>query len=221
MKRSIIITGSSKGLGEALVAKLLLDKKNILLAVSRELSVKQLEYTISEFSHLKHDLSNINLDPIFEFISNKIDTEEVIFINNASQISPINTIGNFNNDEIEKIICLNVITPIKIINFLLHKYGHNKLTFLNISSGAASHAISGWSLYCSTKSSIKMFFEVAEKDYEQHTFYNIDPGVIDTAMQNIIRNSAFQKQQDFIHFKTSGVLQTPEEVALRIIKNYL
>lgn len=221
MKRSILITGSSKGLGEALVSKLLLDKKNIILAVSRELSVKQIEYTTSEFSHFQYDLFNNNLDPLFEFISNSLDSEEFIFINNASQILPINTIGNFNNDEIEKIICLNVNTPIKIVNFLLQKYGHKKLTFLNISSGAASHALSGWSLYCCTKSSIKMFFEVAEKEYVQHTFYTIDPGVIDTEMQNAIRNSVFEKQQDFINFKTSGVLQTPEEAALKIIKNYL
>lgn len=221
MERSIIITGSSKGLGDALVAKLLLDKNNIILAVSREVSEKQLGYSISHFSHLKYDLSNSNLNPVFEFISNKVDSDELVFINNASQILPINTIGNFNNDEIEKIIWLNVNTPIKIVNFLINRYSHKKLRFLNISSGAASHAICGWSLYCSTKSSIKTFFEVAEKEYEQHTFYNIDPGVIDTGMQTAIRNSAFEKQQDFINMKTSGILQTPEEAALKIVKNYL
>jgi benzil reductase ((S)-benzoin forming) len=221
MRRSFIITGSSKGLGEALVSRLLSDKDIKVLAVSREVSDKHIGYSPSQFSHLKYDLYNNNLNPVFEFISNKVDSDELVFINNASQILPINTIGNFNDEEIEKIIRLNVNTPIKIVNFLINRYSHKKLIFLNISSGAASLPICGWSLYCSTKSSIKTFFEVAEKEYEQHTFFNIDPGVIDTGMQNAIRNSTFEKQQDFMKMKSSGSLQTPDEAALKIVKKYL
>jgi benzil reductase ((S)-benzoin forming) len=104
-----------------------------------------------------------------------------------------------------------------IVNFLLKNFSNNLLSFVNISSGAANRAINSWSLYCSSKAFIKMFFEVAECEYQQHKFFNIDPGVMDTQMQKSIRSTDFPDVSSFRNLEEEGKLKLPIDVAIEIL----
>jgi benzil reductase ((S)-benzoin forming) len=112
---------------------------------------------------------------------------------------------------------VNVKATVQITKYILRNFKENKLSFVNISSGAANRAINNWSLYCSTKAFVKMFFNVAEKEYEQHSFFNIDPGLIDTGMQKNIRDSDSPDVSDFQRLKKEGKLQSARDVAKEII----
>ncbi len=106
------------------------------------------------------------------------------------------------------------IKAVLIAMTLALSFNANALTFVNISSGAANRAISNWSLYCSSKAFIEMFFNVAEKEYERHRFFNIDPGVMDTNMQKSIRDSDFPDLSDFQKLEKEGKLRATKDVAL-------
>jgi benzil reductase ((S)-benzoin forming) len=147
-----------------------------------------------------------------------IGNEAICFINNASIIEPIVKVEDLDESAIDRTISVNVKSTMVITKYLLKNYNENPLTFVNISSGAANRAISNWSLYCASKACIQMFFHVAESEYKQHRFFSIDPGVMDTNMQNSLRNSDFPDVENFKDLQKDGQLKSPIDVAKDILK---
>ena len=221
MKKVFIITGANRGLGQGFVDLLIKDKNNFVVSVSRSLSEAQKAYTSNNFYFLKADLSDNTIDEKIAVLKTLITNQAVYFINNASIIEPIDKIENLEDQAIEKTISVNIKSTILLTKYLLRNFNKNKLTFINISSGAANRAISNWSLYCSSKAFIKMFYEVAQSEYEQHRFFNIDPGVMDTNMQKSIRNSDFPDVSNFKDLQEEGKLKSPKEVASEILNTVL
>ena len=186
MKKIVVITGANRGLGKAFVDVLIKDEDCLVISISRSLSEEQKVYSSKNFQFIKVDLSDNNVGKKITVLKDLIGGEPVYFINNASIIEPIVKIEDLEEVAIDKTISVNIKSTMLITKFLLGHFNDNKLTFVNISSGAANQAISNWSLYCSSKAFIKMFFNVAESEYKQHRFFNIDPGVMDTSMQKSI-----------------------------------
>lgn len=220
MKKVFIITGANRGLGQGFVDVLIKDNNNYVISISRSLSEEQKTYSSDNFYFLKADLSH-NIDEKIAVLKALITNETVCFINNASIIEPIDIIENLDDYAIEKTISVNIKSTIQLTKYLLRNFNENKLTFINISSGAANRAISNWSLYCSSKAFIKMFYEVAESEYKQHRFFNIDPGVMDTNMQKSIRNSDFPDVSNFKDLQEEGKLKSPKHVASEILNTVL
>ena len=147
-----------------------------------------------------------------------IGNEHIYFINNASIIEPIVKIEDLDETAIDKTISVNIKSTILITKYLLRNFNINQLTFVNISSGAANRPISNWSLYCSSKAFIQMFFNTAESEYKQHRFFNIDPGVIDTGMQKSLRANDFPDLEKFKELQKEGQLRAAIDVAEEILK---
>ncbi|MDM5246501.1 SDR family NAD(P)-dependent oxidoreductase [Lysinibacillus sp. G4S2] len=229
--RLFIITGVSSGLGEQIADKLII-KKEKLVAIGRKFTKKQLD--VSQLSpdliHLLYcDLSNEKeMNVLFDkFPSNYFnDVNEIVFINNAGVIGPINKIGKYGDSNfIKKHINVNYLSPLILINQLVRITPiTKKIKIINISSGAATKAMEGWSLYCSSKAAIKMFLSVLEKESENIEVLNIDPGVMDTKMQQLIRNSdinEFPLLDQFQKYKDDGRLKDVTTVADEILKRII
>ena len=217
--KTFIITGANRGLGEAFIDVLMSRKDSFVISISRSMTENQEKYSSENFYFLEADLTNIVLDKKLNIIKNIVKGENIYFINNASIIEPILKIEDLDETAIDKTISVNIKSTLLITKYLLKKFNKNTLTFVNISSGAANRAISNWSLYCSSKAYIKMFFSVAESEYKQHRFFNIDPGVMDTNMQRSIRKSDFPDVLNFQNLKKEEKLKSPKDVALEIINN--
>lgn len=219
--KTIVITGTNRGLGKDLVSLLIKDTSNNVVALSRKLTTEQTKYDPKRFTFIKIDLSNKNELNNSLALNEIIKTDEIVFINNASLINPISKVGTYSNEQISEIINVNIYSPMVIANYLLNMFIDKKITMINISSGAALKPIASWSLYCSTKATINMFFEVMKLEYTNHVFHNFDPGVMDTDMQEKIRDSKFDTVNDFIQFKKNDLLKSPYKVASNIISKYL
>ncbi len=224
--KAIIITGISKGLGKALFD--ILKKRNYyLICISRSFVDSQNMLDVSENIELiRFDLNNIN-DLTVKLKSSTIlkncDFDELIFINNAGVISPIGKVGNIDEKDIKKSININFASPVLITNYLSNYCGKSNIKFkiINITTGAADNSIEGWSIYCSTKSAAKMFFNVIEKE-KNAVVKNIDPGVLNTHMQEKIRNadiSNFPLVNYFKNLEKESNLKEPSQVALNILRN--
>ncbi len=231
--RGIILTGISKGLGKAFF-DYLITTDSFLLCISRRFLEYQIEIAQknSNVNLLKIDLSSSNVIDInkelFEVIPlNRI--AEIIFINNAGIIDPIDKVGNLNNQIIYNSMSINFFAPILLINLFIKICTENNihLKILNISTGAATKPYCGWSMYCSTKGGFKFFLDVLKMENEGNDgiqVFNIDPGVMDTDMQKSIRDSnpeKFPLHSIFVDLKRDGRLAIPETVAKEIIENYL
>lgn len=218
MKKTVIITGANKGLGEAFVNTLIKNKDCFVISLSRSLSEEQKKYTKSNFHFIEIDFSKQDVGKKIKVLKNIIKTEAVYLINNASIIEPIIKIEELDETAIDRTLSVNIKSTMLITAYLLKNLTSNSIKFVNIGSGAANRAISNWSLYCSSKAFIQMFFNVAEREYKQHQFFNIDPGVMDTNMQKSLRASHFPDVENFKNLQVDGKLKSPKNVAVEILK---
>ncbi|MFC4354979.1 aminoglycoside 6'-N-acetyltransferase [Chryseomicrobium palamuruense] len=220
MMDCVVITGSSKGLGEGLVESFV-EKGIPVIGISRTESATQ-----SGVTSLLYDLSKSGVpltatEHVWQEIE-KIGAKRVTVIHNASVIDPIERVGNLDPDRLETAFRVNVMAPMLMTNSLFqHARGTDvQLTIVNVTSGAGSRPISGWSVYNSTKAAINMHTEVAGLELEQsqssHRVIAYNPGVMDTGMQETIRSSsadAFADLGRFKELKEKGDLRSPRTVA--------
>lgn len=229
MKKGLLITGGNKGLGKALIDIALKDPDIKIISISRSLhkdhlnlSEKKLILITKDLLTLKNVEKELSLEKHYKTI-----TEELVFINNAATIFPIEKIGDFDEKEILKNIQVNTATSILLTNHLLrYKMKQKKLKILNISSGASQRPILGWSLYCSMKAANEMFFntlKLQESTNKEIEIYNVSPEIMDTGMQKKIRNVDITVMPDVDKFKVyhkNKQLKTPVEVALMLNESY-
>lgn len=224
-----IITGISRGLGEQLV-NLLTRSNQTVIAISRTFTSEQTTFATLHpelLTLIQYDLANITsfreltLQLDYKINDNEI---EIVFINNAGVIHPIQKVGNFmGGADVERHVNVNYLTPVLLIDYLLSKHaGITKI--INISSGAAEARIEGWSLYCSSKKAMKVFLDVVQEENLYLTVEHIDPGVMDTKMQESIRESTIERLPSVNYFKeleNNNKLLPPKAIAKRILKGYL
>ncbi|CAG9620801.1 (S)-benzoin forming benzil reductase [Sutcliffiella rhizosphaerae] len=229
-----IVTGASKGLGEATVQQLL-KKGNHVICISRTENEKLEELANAngaELSFLQEDLTkHERITGIVQYLLSKIEEdnmlEEVYFINNAGMVDPIKPAGKADDKMITKAIHLNLLTPILITNefIRLTESWNCKKVIINISSGAANRPIHGWNTYCSTKAGLDMFTKTVGLEQGQAasptTILSFSPGIMDTEMQGVIRNSDKEDFDNIETFKTyyeEGQLRSPFFVAEKLLE---
>lgn len=228
----IIITGASRGLGEA-ISQGLLKSGNHLILISRKINRELTDMGEKEnvpVDYLEYDLSDTShLDSLMGQIFDKIDAkaaESIHLINNAAVLNPMRPIEKCEPDEILTHLNVNLLSPV-ILTSLFIKYTKTfkvEKRIVNISSGAGKKPYSGWSLYCSSKAGIDLFTRCVgvEQDTQDYPVKIISfaPGIVDTNMQKQIRSSDeddFPLVEKFIKYKEEEKLLTPDFVAKRVI----
>lgn len=224
-----VVTGASKGLG-ASIAERVLQEQFGLISISRnenpELKQLALENKLF-YKHLTCDLTNSRdteqtFSTVAEIIFSSKDNE-VLLVNNAGVVEPIDRVGSLDHGAIEMSLQLNVAAPMFTTNLFLQKANGTKLTVVNVTSGAAERPVQGWSVYCSTKAALNMFTKtvaVEQNHTGNATIIGYSPGIMDTDMQGVIRSSteqAFQEVNKFIAYKENGMLRSTKIVADALI----
>ena len=222
MKNTFIITGTSSGLGKAFVDLLLHQPETIIISISRSFHSDHINFDKDKLVQIVADLSSCNISILIENIKEVVPANSTIyFINNAFSINPISKIESLEENQILLNLRTNIFFPVTFISNLLNSFSNHEFRIINITSGAATRPIGNWSLYCSCKSFLNMFFKVLETETEIKSnilIYNIEPGVIDTNMQRIIRDSEFPESEYFKNLKIDNILKSPNEVVYQILK---
>ncbi|MEO1065990.1 MAG: SDR family oxidoreductase [Pseudomonadota bacterium] len=194
--KTIVITGASRGIGEA-SARHLADKgaKVVLAARSRS----EIDKIASEINAANGEASAFPCD-----VSNRADVEALIghavetfggldvLINNAGLIDPVARLDESDPEAWSRIVDVNykgVYYGLRYaIPTMLQRGGG---TIINLSSGAATGALEGWSHYCSTKAAVLSLTKCAHKEYGDKgiTVVGLSPGTVATDMQVVIKQS--------------------------------
>ncbi|MEW9051795.1 MAG: (S)-benzoin forming benzil reductase [Neobacillus sp.] len=227
-----IITGASRGLGEAIAVRLL-EEQMAVVSVSRTENEQLKKFALEKGLNYTYYHCNLSLEiqvqEVFLEIAHSILTKnpkEIYLFNNAGVIDPIETVGKLDQTPILRNIQVNLIAPILITNIFLNKAGqtNSKVIVTNITSGAATRPIEGWSVYCTSKAGLNMFTEtVAIEQATQNTqnkIISFSPGVMDTDMQTTIRSSskdAFKELEKFIEFKEKNKLLSADVVGNALV----
>lgn len=224
--KSVVLTGFSRGLGASLFQNLIGLEGVRLFAMGR-IGSEKVQQTV--YSFLPWDLEKPEDAPSVESIVAG-GGDSLTFINNAGTVEPIGDIGELSEEDLRKAAQINFVSPMLFCNQLvgLCRKKRQKLKIINISTGAANYPIVGWSAYCSTKAAFKMFLDVlAEQEKDGGCgveVVHVDPGVMDTGMQEKIRAAdakSFPRLAEFQALKAEGKLRRPEEVAENIIRKYI
>lgn len=216
----IILTGCTQGLGLAIHQLLTAQSASKqLIFIGRNIS--RLDQALSA-NYIELDLTKLVAGALLAQLPN-ITPSKVTFISNAGVVDPICSVKSMDHTQLETAYNINVLAPAKLISDLLIWAGDAEINILNISSGAANHAIEGWAGYCSAKAAFKMYLDVLAKEQSNVTIEHVDPGVMDTAMQKQIRASsstAMPNVGQFIEYKNNHRLKSPAQVAEALIEKY-
>jgi len=220
-----IVTGVSRGLGEALAATMLAQGFAVL-GVGRTASAK---LRGSLFRHAACDLSRPALiaasvtPALRELAAGK--PASVTLINNAAVASPTGLVGQLDAAEIESALATNTAAPLVMADLFCRTFSGDAVErrIINISSGAAQIAIAGGAVYGMSKSALEMLTRTIAAECTAPGFrcISLRPGIFDTGMQAYMRSrdpDVFPSVGLFRGFKESGLLKDPAEVAARIVQ---
>jgi benzil reductase ((S)-benzoin forming) len=223
------ITGTSRGIGKAFAEQLLQDDSNKVIGISRQSSIEHKNYR-----HFYLDLTDTSLIGDLKFELHH-DAKKIYLINNAGSLGFIKPIGKLSTDTIIKNYTLNLIAPSILTNSFISAYNlfDCEKVIVNMSSGAGKRPIDGWAVYCASKAGLDMFSRVVAAEQEERInqpqenihypfkIFSIEPGVVDTAMQEEIRQASkddFSRVNDFIEMKLNNHLSSPENVSRKYFK---
>jgi NAD(P)-dependent dehydrogenase (short-subunit alcohol dehydrogenase family) len=115
-----------------------------------------------------------------------------VLVNNAGVIEPISLIGNADPDAWGQLIDINLKGVFHCaraaVPLMLARGGG---TIVNISSGAATNPLEGWSAYCASKAAVRMFTASLHKELGTQGIraLGLSPGTVATDMQREIKAS--------------------------------
>jgi len=115
-----------------------------------------------------------------------------ILVNSAGSIDPILRLADSDPEAWGRVVDVNLKGCYHAIRAVLpHMLKQQSGTIVNLSSGAATSALEGWSHYCATKAAMLALTRVADREYRAHGIrvIGLSPGTVATAMQTSIRES--------------------------------
>lgn len=173
------------------------------------------------------------LEEAFEPVLDVLNTEESQFIgliNNAGTIEPVGPLGKYDTKSYRAHLELNYVAPAVLTHLFVKRFQTVPVTkrVLFVGSGASRKPIHGWSHYCSSKAGVDMLAKTASLEQEMQEnpveMAVFNPGRIETAMQETIRNKSkedFPLVDDFVASATDGRNLPPGRMADELARIFM
>lgn len=225
MQGIYIITGTSRGIGRAVAARLLETGQRVF-GISR--SASPLAGTRGFTEILGSVTDAAVLGPLFEAVRGALadhDCDLLCLLNNAALLEPMKPVEHCLVDEIRQHIEVNLTAPImltaRFMAFFADLERRKKVVFMT--SGAGRRPLPDMSLYCSTKAGLSMFSDCVGREQEGQAnafeIAAISPGMVETDMQSTARAKSagvFRSGELFRGALADGVVQDADAVARKI-----
>jgi benzil reductase ((S)-benzoin forming) len=227
LRHLFVITGTTRGLGQALVETALRQPDSFVISLSRAASsIEGNHQTIHIDLNHTHEIG-----PAFQHIHieghRTGGLAHTVLINNAGVVDPIAPIGACDDLQLARNIQTNLTAPLVLSRHFFH-YSQpfaGRKWIINLTSGASRSPYYGWSAYCATKAGIDMATRVMAMEFSRidpaFAACAVAPGTLDTRMQEKIRSCGrerFEQVDKFIRLKEEGSLDSPSHAASKIIR---
>lgn len=194
MTRAVLVLGASRGLGEAIAHDLA--RRGFLVGVGcraaadAERVTRQIEGEGGQALSLQADVTDY---ASVEAAVAKLQAEAssiVGLVNNAGLIQPIARLAETDPVAWLRLVSVNLVGVYNGVRAVLPVMTEGAI--VNLSSGAASTPMEGWSAYCSSKAGVAMLTRCLDHEHGASGLraYGYRPGLVDTGMQEEIRASA-------------------------------
>lgn len=195
-EKTAIITGASRGIGASTARHFAELGANVVLAARSETAIKHLaqELRDNSLSALAVPCDVADATAVQHLIATATDTfgNLDILVNNAGLIDPITTLADSDPAEWSKVIDVNVKGVYHGLRYALPiMRAQGTGTIINISSGAASSFLEGWSHYCASKAAVVRLTGIAYKENADAgvSVVGLSPGTVATDMMATIMAS--------------------------------
>lgn len=208
MKKNILITGCSSGLGLAL-SNYYLQKGFKVYGISRN----KPEIQNANFTHISFDLSQISeIKTSLTNILKEIKNLDLVFLN-AGMLGKIKILKELNIEEMQEVYSLNVYANKELLDILMQI---NVKNIFIISSGASKTGYKGWGAYSLSKAGVNMLVNLYSNEMFNTKIIALAPGVIKTPMTDYIRFELDENIFTSAKKLNEGLVQTPLETAIKI-----
>lgn len=192
----VVVTGASKGIGHAIAETLASGGSRLVLAVRSSASADALAREFGDVALVVQvdvaapDAAEVVLQAGLEHWG-RLDA----LVNNAGVIDPIAPLAKTDALAWEASIQINLLAPYRFIRGLLALPSDgSKRRIINLSSGAASQALEGWSAYCAGKAALAMLTRSVHIEHGTEALaFGLLPGLVDTDLQATIRSSGINR----------------------------
>ncbi len=194
--KAAIITGASRGIGAATARHLAKNGVSVVLAARTLSDVEAIAQEINAAGGkavaCTCDVSKYaDVAQAVEICLSHFSRLDIL-VNNAGLIEPIARLAESDPEQWSHIVDVNtkgVYYGLRAALPVMVKQGAGVI--VNLSSGAATGALEGWSHYCSTKAAVLSLTRCAHKEYGDKGIrvVGLSPGTVATEMQDAIRAS--------------------------------
>ena len=216
-----VVTGHSRGLGAAIAESLLAQRLQVLgiarqhnpdLAQRFGAALTEVQLDFADSQALERWLAS---DALARFVAG---SKLALLVNNAGVLEPIGPLETQDIAAVSRAVTVNVGAVLMLsAAFAQATRQVADRRILHISSGAASSAYAGWSVYGATKAALDHHARAVQLDHSPALrICSVAPGVIDTEMQAEVRRTTEEKfptRQRFVDMKREGKLRSPNEAA--------
>ena len=214
-----IVTGHSRGIGAA-IAEHLLGRDVAVMGVARGENADLGKRFGPRLAQVRLDLGDagtvarwLSDDAFLRFFDGRANA---LLVNNAGVLQPIGPLETQTPADVARAVTVNVAAALMFsAAFVGATARTGERRILHISSGAASRAYAGWSVYCATKAALDHHARAVSLDQTPALrICSIAPGVVDTEMQAEVRASSdtrFPDRERFVAMKREGRLLDPGE----------
>ena len=153
-----IITGVSRGLGEALAEALLARNARVTgigRASSSRLAGDRYQFIPCDLSQTS-DIASTLQKPFAAIAATR--PSYVCLINNAATLEPVGVLRELESVDAERSLGVNLVAQILVSSLFCRQFADETVErrIINVSSGAAQSTIPGESLYCIAKAGLEM-----------------------------------------------------------------
>ena len=216
---AVIVTGASRGLGADIAKWLVLAGIRVTLVARSEKDLVALGAALDRqgtaATHvIAADVSeNDACERIVEASLRHFGRIDAL-VNNAGILEPVGRIADTDPEAWLYNLRVNLAAPFQLCRAALPALRKARGRVINISSGAAVKAIEAWSAYCVAKAGLTHFTKLLAEEEPDVTSIALRPGVVDTAMQGLIRKAgpgrmAPDKAAYFQALKDDNLLVSP------------
>lgn len=220
MKKNIILTGASKGLG-LIIARTLLENGYSVFAINRSIST-ELDYLANLHKEnlfiLQYDLTNVVdiRQKIFkEFIG--LTTPIHGYVNNAAMAYD-DIITNLDFESLDRMFKVNVYSPLQFTKYVLRQMLFSKIqgSILHISSISVHTGYKGLAMYAASKGALEAFSKNTAREWGERGIRSntLVAGFMETSMSGTLSD----EQRTRIYNRTSLKKPTSKQSVANMVE---
>lgn len=194
--RTAIVTGASRGIGEAVARHLAVQGMNVVLAARSTTPIERIAAEIGQAGGSARAVACdvARYDDVRELVRTTIEVFGGVdlLVNNAGVINPIARVSESDPEQWGASVDINLKGVYHALRAVLPVMEHaGSGTIINLSSGAAQAPMEGWSQYCASKAAVLMLTRSVDKEYAEKGIrcVGLSPGTVATEMQVEIKAS--------------------------------